>query len=177
MMEIDVKKSLRALVVALSATVAMPLSANALTIDPIAGASGGVDFDLGDTTVSFEGDSTLDFTLAGPSILNITVDDCCVVGDIFDLIVDGSLVAWGSETFTGGLFQGSITGLVLGAGSHTIDFGLREYCCDTAQGGFATYEISGQTSVVPVPAALPLLASGLGLIGLVARRRRKKAVT
>ena len=35
----------------------------------------------------------------------------------------------------------------------------------------ATFEITGGTSVVPVPAALPLLLSGLGLFGWLSRRR------
>jgi hypothetical protein len=35
----------------------------------------------------------------------------------------------------------------------------------------ATFDITGGTSVVPVPAALPLLLSGLGIFGWMARRR------
>ena len=36
--------------------------------------------------------------------------------------------------------------------------------------------ISGGTSVVPLPATLPLFASGLGALGLLGWRRRKKAI-
>ncbi len=37
------------------------------------------------------------------------------------------------------------------------------------------YQFTGQLSQVPVPAALPLLATAFGLIGLVTARRRQKA--
>jgi hypothetical protein len=46
---------------------------------------------------------------------------------------------------------------------HTINFG----------GG----EIRGQLSAVPLPAALPLFASGLGALGLLGWRRKRKAAT
>ena len=40
--------------------------------------------------------------------------------------------------------------------------------------GYDTVEIT-TTTVTPVPAALPLFAGGLGVIGLIARRRKQKA--
>ena len=37
-----------------------------------------------------------------------------------------------------------------------------------------SYAISSQITAIPVPAALPLLAAGFGLIGLMASRRKRK---
>ena len=45
---------------------------------------------------------------------------------------------------------------------HTVNFG----------GG----EIRGQLSAVPLPAALPLFPTGLGALGLLGWRRKRKAV-
>ena len=46
----------------------------------------------------------------------------------------------------------------------------------TAPPGTWSGPISDEFSVVPLPAALPLFATGLGVLGLVGRRRRKKVI-
>jgi len=110
-------------------------------------------------------------TVGSGYALNISIQDCCIAGDVFDLIIDGGVVAWDSETFPGGLFNGSIMGLVLSAGAHTLDFGIRSYCCTTAEGGFASYSITS-VSAIPLPAALPLLLAGLAGLGVAGFRRK-----
>jgi hypothetical protein len=60
---------------------------------------------------------------------------------------------------------------LLSAGSHTIDMYGQEDCCDGPTAG--QYSVNGGnftpfTSITPLPAALPLFATGLGF---VARRR------
>jgi hypothetical protein len=45
---------------------------------------------------------------------------------------------------------------------------------DGGPGGPAYYDI--RISATPVPAALPLFATGLGMLGLFARRRTRKAI-
>lgn len=155
--------------------IAGPREGRAVAIDPIAGASGNFSFDLGSTTVDFPAfgtDDNLDFVLASPSSLSISVFDCCVSGDIFDLLIDDVLVAWDVEGFVGGLFQATISGLLLGAGAHTIDFGIEAYCCTFANGGFGEYTIRGTPSAVPLPGAVILLLTGIGALGGLKLRRR-----
>ncbi len=42
--------------------------------------------------------------------------------------------------------------------------------------GYASADGLSETGITPLPAALPLFAGGLGFVGLLARRRRKKGV-
>lgn len=65
------------------------------------------------------------------------------------------------------------------ANSITIEYPFLDFV-ESPDGGFGNQAADGETvrydvSTVPVPAALPLLASGLGIMGLVAARRRRKA--
>jgi hypothetical protein len=69
---------------------------------------------------------------------------------------------------------------LLSAGSHTLLMYGQEDCCDGATAG--EYSINGGnftpfTSTTPLPAALPLFATGLGFLGLVARRRRTRCMS
>lgn len=57
-------------------------------------------------------------------------------------------------------------GTVVAAMFDTLEFG---------DGSYAAFIDIQAVSAVPIPAALPLLAGGLGALGLIARRNRKKA--
>lgn len=59
----------------------------------------------------------------------------------------------------------------------TVGFSTGDIIDFTLPDGVAPYSYSqsSDTSVVPVPAAMPLLAGGLGVMGLVGWRRRKNA--
>ncbi|MEI6320807.1 MAG: VPLPA-CTERM sorting domain-containing protein, partial [Pseudomonadota bacterium] len=66
--------------------------------------------------------------------------------------------------FSGGLWGTGANG--------EITFGLRDNAA--ANQPFLLFQRPNEfTSVVPVPAALPLLLSGLGIFGFLARRRNK----
>jgi hypothetical protein len=62
--------------------------------------------------------------------------------------------------------------VVLGTGLDTFAVGSRNDPSYDAMDNFSVHNASG---AVPVPAALPLFASGLGVLGLLARRRKKQA--
>lgn len=65
--------------------------------------------------------------------------------------------------FSNGVWANNATG--------TMSFGLRPL--DTIVGFLLFQRPNERTSVVPVPAALPLLLSGLGILGFLSRRRNK----
>ncbi|MGI1670143.1 MAG: VPLPA-CTERM sorting domain-containing protein [Neptuniibacter sp.] len=143
--------------------------ASAVTIDPSTGLSGGFSFggtgDIGTYQTSpVEG---WEVTAATTSTIDISVFDCCVIGDEFALYVNDVLVPWDTTTASG-LFEGHVTGLVLAAGTHTFDFMLTAACCS---GGGGSYSFSA-LSPVPVPAAAWLF--GTALLSFVGFSRRKK---
>jgi hypothetical protein len=72
-------------------------------------------------------------------------------------------------TLQGGLLQAEET-LVAG-----IIGGLTYFNIHTV--GFPSGEIRGQLAPVPLPAALPLFAAGLGIVTFLARRKKTKAVS
>ncbi len=77
---------------------------------------------------------------------------------------------------------GSFSGLFTSAG---FDFGTFTIAGGLAAGGFTWFSLEEPLteasftaqvgSTTPIPAALPLFASGLGALGLIARRRKRKA--
>ena len=146
-------------------------TAYAVTIDPDTGGSGTFRWDggLGDSVEfpTFGADDTLDITVSQDSFIDFSVLDCCVVGDAFALVVDGSVVAWDSDGFTGpgGLYEGAAT-IFLSAGAHTIDLLITADCCGA---GFGTWEASAAR--VPVPASLPLLLIALGSVAYIRRKQ------
>ena len=146
-------------------------TAFAVTIDPDTGGSGDFTWDdgLGDTAdfPAFGTDPVLDITVSRDSFIDFSVLDCCITGDAFALVLDGSVVAWDTEGTTGpgGLFEGAAT-IFLSAGAHTIDLLITADCCGA---GFGTWEASAAR--VPVPASLPLLLIALGSVAYIRRKQ------
>lgn len=66
-------------------------------------------------------------------------------------------------------------------GNGDASLGIRLAIADNPNGGAVTFDsfrltTDNQTSVVPVPAALPLLLAGLAVMGLITRRKTKQTV-
>lgn len=143
-------------------------SAQALVIDPFAGASGSGSFSGGvGAPVTFGGDTTLSFTSATGLYLDFTAVDCCITGDAFGLLIDGVLTAWTTETFPGGVggnFIGFLDDYFLAAGAHTIGLFMTHDCCGS---GGMDWSASAE---VPEPGTLALI--GIAVIGLASLRRR-----
>lgn len=161
------RTSLKSLLAGLALILSMH-SAQALVIDPFAGASGGGSFSGGvGVPVTFGGDTTLTFTSATELYLDFTAVDCCITGDAFGLLINGVLTAWTTETFPGGVggnFIGFLDNFYLGAGTHTIGLFTTHDCCGS---GGMDWSASAE---VPEPGTLALI--GIAVIGLASMRRR-----
>jgi len=120
-----------------------------------------------------------DFTLTSPGQLFVT--DLFNSGDVFEIFNFGtslgetSVAALGSDCLSDVTcaindknFSSAIYFLAVGTYSIT---GI--VTSSPFGGGAGAFQVT--TSAVPVPAALPLLATGLGALGVAGLRRRRKA--
>ncbi|MFT3986169.1 VPLPA-CTERM sorting domain-containing protein [Aestuariivirga sp.] len=121
-----------------------------------------------------------DFTLTSPGQLFVT--DLFNSGDVFEIFNFGSSLGETSAATTGSNCGTDVTCAVndknfssavyfLAIGTYSIT-GIAKL--SPFGGGAGAFIVT--TSAVPVPAALPLLATGLGALGVVGLRRRRKAV-
>jgi len=153
-------------------------------VDPLLGGSWGTTFvaDLDGDGV-YDGDTADDWSITAPGAFTITVgiDDCCIVGDYFDIFVDGALIGTTPVTAPyGSTLSSASFDVTLSGGAHIIDFqdvALRDFFPGTYGEEFspagATVTISGITAV-PEPATLFLFGTAvLGLAG-VTRKKIKK---
>lgn len=99
----------------------------------------------------------------------------------------GFSIFWGSpdsynsiEFFDGGTLLDTVTGTDLnppaGSGHNLVDFSFNGQTVTSvvlADNGTQAFEYS-DVSLTPIPAALPLFMGGLGLIGLLTRRRKRQ---
>lgn len=167
---------------------AMTASAGAISVGTWYDFSfGGTGSALGDGSSSVDGTNpaTTDapaapwtFTLSSPGQLFVT--DIFQSGDEFQLF-DSVL---GSLGFTSDATQGSNVGSDIGDAIADLNFSRGVFLLAAG-----SYSITGivtnspfgggggafQVSQVPIPAALPLLAAGLGALGYMKRRQKRKA--
>jgi len=150
--------------------------AQALQVDPINGDSGSFFWNggVGDS-VQFgsrpRGDNKLELTLTESTTLGIfAVADCCVVGDQFLLIVNDVLVSWSSEGVgPDGHFRAQRAGLVLPAGSHTIDLTVA-VAATGFNSGDGTWSLS---AAIPEPSSALLACVGALVVHASLRRVRR----
>ena len=163
------------------------MSSASVVVDPAIGGSFQFDWDdgLGPIDGIDGGDETeWSMTVGVDSTLSvISAQDEFVPGDVFELVFDGVVIPWGSESTTGGgFFLGELTGLFLSAGLHTFSLNVTELALNNTStpflAGAATmrFGTASPASVVPVPPALPLALAAFGLLGLVSLRRRRPGI-
>ena len=115
--------------------------------------------------------------------LTMTVTDCCLVGDVYQVFVDGvslgftAAVPLGGPTLSTGVFTDYLT-----AGAHTYDINdqILSYIgfADPYGGGvvpaiYAPAGLTVQGTMVPEPASIFLLGAELIGLGALARKLRK----
>ncbi len=138
--------------------------ATPIMLDPNSGLSGS--FYFGGTPGSFQTNPVdgWEITLSSDGYIDITLDDCCVIGDEFALVVDGVIVPWDvSNPGSGTLFSASINDLFLSAGTHTFAFMLTAACCSSGGGSYSF-------SSVPTPPSIALFM--MALLGLSLSRKK-----
>ncbi|WP_300029714.1 VPLPA-CTERM sorting domain-containing protein [uncultured Roseobacter sp.] len=147
-------------------------AAQAATIDPAAPDSGSFSWG-GSTEVFFNGDATLDVTVAENSFITFTATDGFIVGDEFSLVVDGEDVAWDTTGLSGDHFTGSAVIALMAGVTTSIDLKVSAFAPGFTSGGafWSTSAATPAATVVPLPAGMPLLIAGLGALGVMGRRK------
>jgi hypothetical protein len=111
------------------------------------------------------------------SLYSLTVNDGTAVGD-YSLTFEFTLPTQSSKgaAIFATLSEVEEVDVCVGEGRHkTCSEQDKNVIIAALGGGSVTPSLQTTVSSTPVPAALPLLASGLGLIGWVARRRKQKS--
>jgi hypothetical protein len=94
------------------------------------------------------------------------------IDDDGTLSANGHLVDTEDDTFSGAAFTIPTTDLVTGTNTITVTM-LSD---DQVDDGMRVQFTNPTTSATPLPAALPLFAGGLGVVGVLAKRRKRKVV-
>ncbi|MBG6177169.1 hypothetical protein IWQ55_004779 [Labrenzia sp. EL_208] len=183
------KLKVGALVIAATALFAITPAKAVSVIDPNSGLSGSVTIDPSMIGAAFfdpvdfiNGDAghTATINVATASLIDFQIQDMGQLGDAFALQLDGFTLAptsgnTGANTRGPGAtshFNGIWNNIFLSAGSHTFGIFHTAGCCNVAT--LNSFEFSA-ARVVPLPAALPFLAGGIGFLGLMGWRRKRTA--
>lgn len=185
------KLKIGALVFAATALIALTPANAVSVIDPNTGLSGSVTvnpsmigpafFDPVDF-INADAGNTATINVAVDSVIDFRIQDLGQFGDAFALQLDGFTLAptsgnLGPDTRGPGAtsyFDGMWSNIFLSAGLHTFGIFHTAGCCNVAT--LNSFEFSAaRATAVPLPAALPLMAGGLGLLGFMGWRRKKAA--
>ncbi|MRW88610.1 PEPxxWA-CTERM sorting domain-containing protein [Duganella sp. FT80W] len=117
---------------------------------------------------------TLSFTVTETQLSSSANGLALSLGGLTTSTISGlSYTLWSSSgTQIGGTYTGdntTYTSLLSAAGSYYF------LITGTVVGSVGGYAVSLQTSAVPEPATYAMMLAGLGLVGMVARRRKSKA--
>ena len=119
-------------------------------------------------------DPIWEITVTRSSFIDASAVDGFEPGDEFELVFDGSVLAWTNFFVDGsGLFHGQVTDLFLAIGTHTFTLNVTNLASGFNSGG--AWMNFGPELPVPIPAALPLFGSGLAVMGWLGWRRNRKA--
>ena len=164
-----------------AAVAGSPLSSTVLTSYDIVSNQGL--FGTGNSNLAYKSDITFGLTADGTYSFRAGVD----FGKGGALFLDGQAVAFNSNDMwwahsyvnTNSIFE--VSNLSLLAGNHTLTLYGLENCCDGGQqvqfsaNGAAFQSFTAQTlAPVPEPETYAMMLGGLGLVGVVARRRRQQ---
>jgi len=130
---------------------------------------------LDDYAYNTPGNQSFSVTLSGPAILNVT--DAGLTGDVFQVFDNGAKLGFTSAPNTGNSIDMGVNfdaafassdwshgHWTLGAGNHLITGIVTNSPYSSGTGAI-------QILAVPEPSSYAMLFCGLGLIGLIARRR------
>jgi hypothetical protein len=159
------------------------ITAGSFTADALNPAPAGTTFPPGPGGLVGGIGGPIPFVLPSAGGVSITVDDCCIVGDVYEVLVDGLSLGWTSPVPLGGPTLSTGTWmLALGAGAHSLDIWDIPLSYIGAASPFGggivplNYSPAGgsylvQTAGVPEPSTCLLF--GAGLLGLLGLRRRR----
>lgn len=162
-----------------ASTILLSTSATASTGNPI---PAGTTFAPGSTAGGGIAGGALGFVSPGPGYLTITVTDCCLVGDVYEAILNGTSLGYTSFQPIGGgtLSVGVFTVHGVTAGPYSLDIWdiTLSYMGEPSPfgGGVvpASYSPAGLSVLVEhnVPEPATYLLAGLGMLGLALLRRK-----
>lgn len=153
----------------LDAAAALLGAANNRTLSDIS--FGGFDFAIGTNSFNLSGTTISASCLASaqfcsafndpadPSFFGLIISDTAVGGGALDSIINVTSLIGAPVYFNSNTIILDLSGLLLSSYPNITQLAQVEF---------------GSSSAVPVPAALPLFASGLGLLGFAGWRRRRK---
>lgn len=157
---------------------AAPAYSQTVVIDPTAGGSGSFQWNNGLGSIdqidgiNAQDSATFGLTAASGGTVDAWLNDCCVAGDQFALVLNGTTLAATTTTVSGGVFSYFFDDIVLAVGANTFGVTVTGLAPGHLSGG-ASYSFSAVTSAVPEPGTWAMLLLGFGAIGHAMRRNRK----